>query len=282
MHSCLSGNSQSKSAVPVDEERRFGGTLTRRIFLTGLGLTAASILLPRCASVPGITVETLGNDVGTHLFVTTLPHGHYRARIVTAQDIVGETFAKTTDILEATGADVCINGSFFEADGSPSGLLIIDGEERHPHVQDKGDGILYTDEDGALDLVFMDQFMPIRDRAVEAIQINLLSMDGVTYYRKWRRDAKQVPRNFIGIRDRGIVNVIFKDTNLILGDEYMRRVHNCRVVGALDGGGSASAVSKSGISSYREELDEKREVRVPTFVLFYKKGRGEIIELVNG
>ena len=269
--------------VPIDEERRFRTILTRRTFLTGLGLTAASILLPRCASLHDrrMSVEVVGNDIGTHLFVTRLPHGDYRGKIVTARDVVGETFARTTDILEATDADICVNGSFFEADGSPSGLLIIDGEQRHPYIQEKGDGILYIDEDGALDLVFMNQFIPIRDRAVEAIQINLLSMDSVTFYRTWRRDAKRVPRNFIGMNDEGIVNVIFKDTNFVLGDEYMKRVHKCRVVGALDGGGSASAVSKSGLSSYRDELDEKREVRVPTFVLFYKTGRGAVIESVN-
>jgi len=266
--------------VSIDEERRLTAPLTRRTFLTGLGLAAASMFLPRCASIPDrrIAVEARGNEDGTHLFVTRLPHGSYRSRIVTARDVVGETFAHTADILEATDADICINGSFFEADGSPSGLLIIDGEERHPYIQDKGDGILYTDEDGALDLVFMNQFIPIRERAVEAIQINLLSMDGVTFYRRWRRDAKLVPRNFIGIHDEGIVNAIFKDTNFVLGDEYMKRVHDCRVVGALDGGGSASAVSKSGLSSYREDLDDTREVRVPTFVLFYTTGRRSVVE----
>ena len=265
-----------------EELRRFGPTLTRRTFLAGLGLSAASILLPRCTTTPGgMRIATMGDDEGDHLFVTSLPTGSYRAKIVTAQDIVGETFAHTADVLEATGADVCVNGSFFEADGSPSGLLIIDGQERHPFIPDKGDGVLYTDEDGALDLVFMNQFIPIRERAVEAIHINLLSMDGVTFYRTWRRDASQVPRNFIGINDEGIVNVIFKDTNFVLGDEYMKQVFDCRVVGALDGGGSASAISKSGLSSYREDLDERREVRVPTFVLFYKTGRGDVIESVN-
>jgi uncharacterized protein YigE (DUF2233 family) len=210
-----------------------------------------------------------------------MPHGHYRAKIVTAVDVLGETFARTADILEVTDADICVNGSFFEADGSPSGLLIIDGEERHPYVPEKGDGILYTDAEGGLDLVFINQFTPIRERAVEAIQINLLSMDGMKYYRTWRDDAKMVPRNFIGINDEGVVNVIFKDTNFVLGDEYMRREHGCRVVGALDGGGSASAITGSGLSSYREELDEKREVRVPTFVLFSAAGRGAVIESVH-
>jgi uncharacterized protein YigE (DUF2233 family) len=259
-------------------------TLTRRAFLAGLGLTTASILLPRCASVPDrrITVETLRNDDDARLFVTTLPHGQYRAKIVTAADTVGETFARTARILEATDADICVNGSFFEADGSPSGLLIIDGEERHPFIEDKGDGILYTDEDGALDLVFMNQFVPIRERAVDAIQINLLSMDGMTYYRTWRRDARRLPRNLIGIHDRGVVDVIYKDTNFVLGDEYMKRAYQCRVVGALDGGGSASAVSKSGLASFREAPGERREVRVPTFVLFYKEGRGSVIETVSG
>jgi len=283
MHPGKTDDAMRNMPVFIDEGRRFTTPLTRRSFLTGLGLAAASVLLPRCAAMPdrGMSIETAGNSDGTHLFVTRLPHGSYRSRIVTARDIVGETFARTTEILEATDADVCVNGSFFEADGSPSGLLIIDGEELHPYIQEKGDGILYTDEDGALDLVFMNQFIPIRDRAVEAIQINLLSMDDVTFYRRWRRDAKRVPRNLIGLNEEGIVNVIFKDTNFVLGDEYMKRVHDCRVVGALDGGGSASAVSKSGLTSYKEELDEKREVRVPTFVLFYTTGRGDVIESVH-
>jgi hypothetical protein len=112
----------------------------------------------------------------------------------------------------------------------------------------------------------------IRQRGdfVCALQLNLLSRNSNILYRWWRK-AKVTPRNLIGISDLGVVDIIFKDTTLAEGDEYMRRVQNCHTVGALDGGGSASAVDSSGGRSYRPDLGDNREVKVPNFVVLFER-----------
>lgn len=236
-------------------------------------LISLTLLLPRCAHVPLYDItSSVDLKSGDRLFITRLKHGTYRAKIVTAEEIVGEKFARTREILKATKADICLNGSFFELDGSPSGLLITNREEKNPFVPGVGDGVLFTDKDGELHLVSIEDFLKYEnDDFVDAVQLNLLSVDDNLLYRWWRWYAKEVPRNLIGINEREVVDVIFKNTNLVLGDEYMRHVHKCRVVGALDGGGSASAVDRLGRGSSDDESYERREARVPIFILIYLK-----------
>lgn len=236
-------------------------------------LICLGLFLTQCAHVP-LDKITSSVDLksGDRLFITKLKHGTYRAKIVTAEEITGEKFARTRDILKATGADICLNGSFFEEDGSPSGLLITNREEKSPFVPGVGDGVLFTDKDGELHLASITDFLKYeRDDFVDALQLNLLSVGDDLLYRWWRWYAKEVPRNLIGINRREVVDVIFKNTNLVLGDQYMRRVHKCRVVGALDGGGSASAVDRLGRGSCDDESYERREARVPIFILIYLK-----------
>lgn len=236
-------------------------------------LISLTLLLPQCAHVPLDKItSTVDLKSGDRLFITKLKHGTYSAKIVTAEEIVGEKFARTREILEATDADICLNGSFFEADGSPSGLFISNREIKSPFVPGVGDGVLFTDKKGELHLMPIKTFLKYdSDDFVDAVQINLLSLGDNILYRWWRWYAKEVPRNLIGINRRGVVNVIFKNTNLVLGDEYMRYVHKCTVVGALDGGGSASAVDRLGRGSCALENYERREARVPIFIVIFLK-----------
>ncbi len=237
------------------------------------GLLLLTLLLPRCAHVPLYDITSVVDlKSGDRLFITRLKHGTYRAKIVTAEEIVGEKFARTREILKATKADICLNGSFFELDGSPSGLLISNREEKSPFVAGKGDGVLFTDKKGELHLAPIEDFLKYNiDDFVDAVQLNLLSVGDNLLYRWWRWYAKEVPRNLIGINKHEVVDVIFKNTNLVLGDEYMRQVHKCRVVGALDGGGSASAVDRLGRGSCDDDNYRRREARVPIFILIYLK-----------
>lgn len=261
----------------MQSRKNIAAQIKRRTFLKALVGSVGLTLTQGCLRLPkyGILTEITGWEESRHIFVTKAEHKKYRAKIVTAADIVGKTFAGTKEILDATGADVCFNGSFFENDGSPSGLLITNGKIKHPFIPGKGDGVLHIDRGGqihisAMTLRLLKRYINRRDDFVYALQLNLLSRNSDILYRWWRK-AKVTPRNFIGISDLGIVEAIFKDTTLAKGDEYMRRVHNCHTVGALDGGGSASAVDRSGGRSYRPDLGDKREVKVPNFVVLFKK-----------
>ncbi len=237
-------------------------------------LIGLMLILPQCAHVPtewDIT-SNVNLENGDRLYITEVEHGTYRAKIVSAEEILGKRFARTGEILEETGADICLNGSFFEADGSPSGLFISNRIVKSPYVPGKGDGILFTDKNGELKLTPLTTFLKYETTDfVDAVQLNLLSFGDDILYRWWRWHASKVPRNFIGINERGIVDVIFKNTNFVLGDEYMKSIHECYVVGALDGGGSASGIDRLGKKSYDENLDKRREVRVPIFILIHLK-----------
>ncbi len=237
-------------------------------------LIGLMLILPLCAHIPtdwDIT-SNVNLESGDRLFITKVEHGTYRAKIVSAEEILGKRFARTGEILEETGADICLNGSFFEADGSPSGLYISNRSVKSPYVPGKGDGILFTNKNGELNLAPLTTFLKYETTDfVDAVQLNLLSLGDDILYQWWRWHTKEVPRNLIGINGRGVVDVIFKNTNFVLGDEYMRSIHKCYVVAALDGGGSASATDKLGNGSYDENLDKRREARVPIFILIFLK-----------
>ncbi len=81
---------------------------------------------------------------------------------------------------------------------------------------------------------------------------------------------KRVPRNLIGITSGGIIDVIYKNTNFTFGDRYMREVHGCTIIGALDGGSSASALDKLGKSSYSESHKDRVEAAVANFIILYE------------
>ena len=246
---------------------------TRRAFLAGGIATTAGLLISPVRLLgggPSITTRTERIDEKDHVFITTASHGSYYAKIVTALDVLGKTFATTGEILEATGAFVCLNGSFFEGDGSPSGILVCDGSYRNSLTYNKGDGILYIDRSRRIHIISKYQYGEHKDKIVDAIQINLFSQDDLKLYED-KTYKRKVPRNLIGTTPEGIVDVIYKDTNFTYGDQYMREAHGCTVVGALDGGSSASAVDRLGRSSYREGRGDRPEAAVANFIILYER-----------
>ncbi len=245
---------------------------TRRTFLAGLVGTAGAVLSAQAqpAESPRIVTASRRLDDENHVFITSARHGRYLAKIVTAREITGKTFATTTEILDATGAFVCLNGSFFEDDGSPSGLFVTDHRCANTVIYGKGDGILYVDKDRQLKMISKYHFSEHRDRMVDALQINIFSEENMKLYED-NEHKRRVPRNLIGLSPDGIVDVIYKDTNFTLGDRYMRGVHGCTVVGALDGGSSASAVDRLGRSSYSESQKDRPEAAVANFILLYER-----------
>jgi len=246
---------------------------TRRSFLGGSIAAAAGLFAGPTrllAGGPSIKTRTERIDDKNHVFITAAAHGGYYAKIVTARDVLGKTFATTGEIIAATGAFVCLNGSFFEGDGSPSGILVCDGSYRNSLTYNKGDGILYIDRSRQIHIISKYHYSDHKDKIVDAIQINLFTQDDLKLYED-KTYKRQVPRNFIGTTPEGIVDVIYKSTNFTYGDRYMREVHGCTVVGALDGGSSASAVDRLGKSSYREGRGDRPEAPVANFVILYER-----------
>ena len=252
-------------------ETRDVGYLTRRAFLRGMGLATVCLTCGSELLADGPPIVTQNRLIDEdHVFITSARHDHYLARVVTAREILGKTFATTGEILDATGAFVCFNGSFFEADGSPSGLFVCGGLQKNPVTYGKGDGILYIDRSRRIHIISKFHYAEHKENFVDAIQINLMTEGELKMYED-KTYKKLVPRNFIGTTPEGIVDVIYKNTNLTYGDRYMRQTHNCTAVGALDGGGSASAVDRLGKSSYKEGRRDRREAAVPNFIVLYEK-----------
>lgn len=245
---------------------------TRRTFLGGILSTAAVLACPPrlLGEGPPISTRPLRIDGEDHVFITKALHGSYLAKVVTARDVLGKMFATTAEILDATGAFVCLNGSFFEGDGSPSGILVCDGAHRSPVTYGKGDGILYVDRSRRIHIISKYQYTEHKDKIVDALQINLFTQDDLKLYED-KAYKQQVPRNLIGTTPEGIVDVIYKSTNFTYGDRYMRQVHGCTVVGALDGGSSASAVDRLGRSSYSEAHRDRVEAAVANFLILYER-----------
>jgi len=239
--------------------------MMRREFVFGLG--ALCVASPVIASSVGITTVQKMWDNGNHAFITKARPGSYRAEIVSAHDVLGKSFAMPREILEKTGASVCFNGGFFENDGSPSGLYVKNGKIRKSLTSRAGDGILYTNKNGQLQLVRRDEFHEHIAEIVDALQCNLLSYNNTLLYTE-NVSASLQPRHLIGFSSDGLTEVIFKETNFTLGDRYMRAEHHYTSVAALDGGPSASAYTRSGESSARSE-DRLKEVPVANFLTLY-------------
>jgi hypothetical protein len=248
------------------------GYCTRRVFLGGIAVAVGTLIHPGrlVADGPTISTQVRRIDEQNHAFITTALHGNYLAKVVTARDVLGKTFATTGEILDATGAFVCLNGSFFEADGSPSGMLVRDGSCEKSVAYGKGDGILYIDRSRRVHIISIYHYSEHKDNIVDALQINLLTEDNLKLYED-KTYKRRVPRNLIGTTPDGIVDVIYKSTNFTYGDRYMRQVHGCTVVGALDGGSSASAADRLGRSSYNEGHGDRAEAPVANFLIFYER-----------
>jgi uncharacterized protein YigE (DUF2233 family) len=253
-------------------EGKIAGCCSRRVFLRGMAVAAASLAFGGrvLADGPPITTRSIPFGGDNHVFITSARHDRYYARVVTAREVLGRTFATTAEILAATGAFVCFNGSFFEADGSPSGLFVSGGSYKNPVIHDKGDGILYIDRSRRIHVISKYRYAEHRENIVDALQINLFTEGDLKLYED-KTYRRRLPRNLIGMTEDRLVDVIYKDTNFTYGDRYMKDAHGCTVVGALDGGSSASAVDKLGGSSYRESRGDRPEAAVPNFIVLYER-----------
>jgi len=252
--------------MAIDDEIDFGRRFVLRSGLIAVAGLAATSMLE--AEANGIETIRLAWKNGNRAFVTKAQNGKYRADIVSSKEITGNDYSTTQEILQKTGAYVCFNGSFFENDGSPSGLYIRKGETKHQITQGKGDGVLYADPNGQIHIIAVDDFEGFKNQIIDAVQVNLLRHNDVVMYVA-NVGAQISPRNLIGMTNNGMVDAIFKDTNFTLGDRYMKQSHNCHTVAALDGYTSASASDRVGGSSYMKS-DRLEERKVPNFIVLYQ------------
>ena len=96
-------------------------------------------------------IET-SSGVGAHLIKADLKQVEFR--MLYARDM-GEKALTARQFLDRSGATVVFNGPFFDLDGSPMGLLIVDGVERVPlrpvdwgvfSLSEAGPAIVHTKE----------------------------------------------------------------------------------------------------------------------------------------
>lgn len=257
--------------------------LNRRDFLRLATLSAGAVLSPNVliAQQQNQTppIQTIVVPPGrwvdnNHGFITIAQAGRYRAEIVSAIEVTGRAKASVEEILEKTGADVCFNGSFFDEDGSTSGLYIRKGRlvkaiSNKPNV---GDGVLYIDGNGQINIVRVADFAKYRSQMAGAVQLNFLRYvdeNGIqqTMYVPNYNKAKE-PQNLIGLNEAGVVDVIFKKTNFSFGHNYMLSSHNCHTIAVLDGGPNAAARDVKGQSSL---IKGEKENPVSNAIVLYQK-----------
>ncbi len=219
---------------------------------------------------PGIETSKKSWYTGNHAFITKARSGKYRAEFRTAGGTLGspDWLDTTKRMQNATGAYVVLNGGFFEPDGNPSGLYVQNGRLLSKMKPGKGDGVLYVDKAGQVNIVHADALKGYSDQIDDAVQLTLLTYSGEQLY-STSYGEKKIPLHFVCLNDEGLVSVIFKNTNIRYGDEFMRGEYKCHSVAALDGGPSASAHDKFGKTS-KEEKDEP-EARVANFLVLYEK-----------
>ena len=89
------------------------------VLLLGAGDSEAPGLVYRPAELPG--------GASAHLLVVDLERA--RLRVLDARDY-GASALTAREFVERTGATAAVNASFFDLDGTPLGLLVVDGEQR--------------------------------------------------------------------------------------------------------------------------------------------------------
>ena len=102
----------------------------------------------------GLTYQSVTMPSGTAAHLLTLDLRQAELRLLDARDL-GATALTAREFLERTGATAVFNGPFFDVDGSPMGLLIVDGEQRERlrpvdwgvfSIDDKVPSIVHTSE----------------------------------------------------------------------------------------------------------------------------------------
>lgn len=113
----------------------------------GWFLLGAALLLVAAASGPGLVYRTATLPSGAEAHVLVVDLAAAQLRVLDARDH-GATALTARRFAELSGAIAVVNASFFDIDGSPMGLLVVDGDERGA-LRPVDWGVFSIDETGA-------------------------------------------------------------------------------------------------------------------------------------
>jgi len=217
----------------------------------GLGLTYRSVTVP-------------GSGVA-HLLTVDLKEAELR--VLDSRDL-NEKALTARQFQERTGATAVVNGPFFDVDGSPMGLLVVDGEPREG-LRKVDWGVFAIDAQGASIVHTAD--WKEREGVQQALQVGpRLVVDGEAVSLK-RQAAR---RTALCVLPDGRLNVLVAGSPLWAADlAGFLEQQGCVDALNLDGGPSSQLyLSRSGIV-----VDEPGSSPVPVAVGIFVKGDAEIV-----
>jgi len=203
-------------------------------------LLLSLLLLGVADGGPGLLYRTASLSDGDSAHVLVVDLGKAGLRVLDARDY-GETALSARRFAQLSGATAVVNASFFDVDGSPMGLLVVDGEQRLP-LRPVDWGVLAIDGQGAR-IVHTDDFVA-GEGLQQAVQSGpRLVVDGVEVDLK-----RQVARRTAAcVLDDGRVELVVVSASVLASDlaSYLR-TSGCRDALNLDGGPSTQLYLKRG------------------------------------
>jgi len=217
----------------------------------GLGLTYRSVFVPGSGSAHMLTVDLKQAEL----------------RVLDARDLQASALT-AQQFLERTDATAVFNGPFFDVDGSPMGLLVVDGERRGA-LRPVDWGVFSIDAQGA-SIVHTADWVE-REGVLQALQVGpRLVVAGEALALK-RQAAR---RTALCVLPDGRLNVLVAGSPLWAGDlAGFLKDQGCTDALNLDGGPSSQLyLSRAGIV-----VDEPGSSPVPVAVGIFVKGDAEIV-----
>ncbi len=215
----------------------------------------------------GIVYRAVAMPTGGTAHVMRVDLKHARIRVLDAQDHGGEPLT-AEQFARETGATAVVNASFFDIDGSPMGLLVVDGERRQK-LRKVDWGVFAVDDDGGVRIVHTDAWAG-EDGVAQAVQSGpRLVVAGEVVDLK----PQAAERTAVCRRADGKVDIVVTRRAATL-DAFARFLHDEGCVDALnlDGGPSTQLfLGRSGVS-----IDEPGGTPVPIALGVFVEGAAEI------
>jgi exopolysaccharide biosynthesis protein len=236
-------------------------------FAVYAALGASALLAQAGPAEPvGLRYEYAALGPGVSAHVITVDLSDAEMRLLDARDL-GAVALTAREFQERTGATAVVNGPFFDLDGSPMGLLIVDGEARAP-LRPVDWGVFALDADGPSIVHTRD--WTDRDGVRQAFQVGpRLMVEGQPMTLK-RQSARRTALCVLSDR-RVQVAVVDQSLDASRLAAFLAE-QGCVDALNLDGGGSSQLYLKSATA----EVDVPGDDPIPVAVGFFARGTAEI------
>lgn len=217
------------------------------------------------ADGPGLRYEFLSlPGGGAHLLTVDL--AETELRVLDARDL-GSDALTVQQFQDQTGATAVVNGPFFDLDGTPLGLLIVDGQQR-VGLRPVDWGVFALDGEGASIVHTRD--WTSRDDVTQAFQVGPRLVVGGSPVELKRQSAR---RTAICVLGDGRLKVAVVDHGLDFNAlAAFLTNQGCQDALNLDGGGSTQMYLKRASA----EVDVRGGDPVPVALGFFARGTTEI------